>query len=238
MDIAPADAPSAAVSAAFVWTLLTLAAYTAALGLYRRSGHHLLCLPVLTGTGLVLGALALAGAGYPVYAEGTRLLRWLTGPAIIALAVPLYRQAAPLRRLALPLLGALLAGCLASVLGTLLLAWSLASPMSFALSIAPKAATMPIAMQAAERAGGLPSVAALAVVATGVMGTLLARPVLGLMRLDDASTRSFALGLVAHAIGTARTLQTQPGSVAFAALAMGLNGVGTALVIALLARWL
>lgn len=224
--------------AAFIWTAVTLLAYAAALWLYRRSGHHLLCLPVLSGTALVLGALAWAGTGYPLYAEATRALRWLTGPAIIALAVPLYRQAALLRRMALPLLGALLAGCLASVLGTLAIAQALGSPWPFALSLAPKAATMPIAMQAAERAGGLPAVAALAVVATGVLGTLFAGPVLRLMKLDDPTTRSFVLGLVAHAIGTARALQTHPASVAFAALAMGLNGVCTAFVIALLARWL
>ena len=93
-----------------LWSVITLAAYLAALWLYRRSGHHLLCLPVLTGTGLVLAALALAGTGYPVYAEATRVLRWLSGPAVIALAVPLYRQAALLRRLAVPLLAALAAG--------------------------------------------------------------------------------------------------------------------------------
>ncbi len=220
------------------WTLVTLAAYAAALALYRRSGHHLLLLPVLTGTALVLVVLAVTGTGYPLYAEATRALRWLTGPAVIALAVPLYRQAALLRRLAVPLLLALLAGCLASVLGTLALAQVLGAPWPLAVSLAPKAATMPIAMQAAERAGGLPALAALAVVSTGVLGTLFAGPVLRLLRIDDATTRSFALGLVAHAIGTARALQTHPQSVAFAALAMGLNGVCTALVIALLVRWL
>jgi len=62
-----------------LWSVITLAAYLAALWLYRRSGHHLLCLPVLTGTALVLAALALAGTGYPVYAEATRVLRWLAG---------------------------------------------------------------------------------------------------------------------------------------------------------------
>ncbi|HEY9095461.1 MAG TPA: LrgB family protein, partial [Hydrogenophaga sp.] len=101
------------------WSAITRVAYLMALWLYRRSGHHLLCLPVLTGTALVLVALALAGTGYPVYAQATRVLRWLTGPAIIALAVPLYRQAALLRRLAVPLLVALVVGCLVSVLGTL-----------------------------------------------------------------------------------------------------------------------
>lgn len=228
-----------------LWSVITLAAYLAALWLYRRSGHHLLCLPVLTGTGLVLAALALAGTGYPVYAEATRLLRWLAGPAVIALAVPLYRQAALLRRLAVPLLAALATGCLVSVLGTVALCGLLGTPMSFALSLAPKAATMPMALLAAERAGGVPAVAAMAVVATGVLGPLLEGPLLRWLRVgegqgggDGEVVRSFTLGLVAHAIGVARVLQTHPGSVAFAALAMGLNGVATALVLALLSRWL
>ena len=224
-----------------LWSAITLAAYLAALWLYRRSGHHLLCLPVLTGTGLVLAALALAGTGYPVYAEATRVLRWLAGPAVIALAVPLYRQAALLRRLAVPLLAALVAGCLVSVLGTLALCGLMGTPMPFALSLAPKAATMPMALLAAERAGGVPAVAAMAVVATGVLGALLAGPLLRWLRVadgpEDDVVRSFTLGLVAHAIGVARVLQTHPGSVAFAALAMGLNGVATALVLAVLSRW-
>jgi putative effector of murein hydrolase len=192
---------------------------------------------VLTGTGLVLAALALAGTGYPVYAEATRVLRWLSGPAVIALAVPLYRQAA--------LLAALAAGCLVSVLGTVALCWLLDTPMSFALSLAPKAATMPMALLAAERAGGVPAVAPMAVVATSVLGPLLAGPLLRWLWVaegteggaDGEVVRSFTLGLVAHAIGVARVLQTHPGSVAFAALAMGLNGVATSLVLVLLSRW-
>ena len=218
------------------WSATTLVAYLAALWLYRRSGHHLLCLPVLTGTALVLVVLALAGTGYPVYAEATRVLRWLTGPAIIALAVPLYRQAALLRRLAVPLLVALVVGCLVSVLGTLAVCGLLGTPLPFALSLAPKAATMPMAMLATERAGGVPAVAAMAVVASGVLGTLLAGPVFRLLGIDDERVRSFTLGLVAHAIGVARVLQTGPERVAFAALAMGLNGVGTALVLAALSH--
>jgi putative effector of murein hydrolase len=197
-----------------------------------------LCPPVITGTALLVLALVLTQTSYPVYAEATRVLRWLAGPAIIALAVPLYRQAALLRRLAGPLLLALLAGCLVSVLGTLGVAWLLGTPVAIGLSLAPKAATMPMAMMASERAGGVPALTALSVMATGVLGTLLAGPVMRLTRIRSEAAQSFALGLVSHAIGLARALQANPGSAAFAALAMGLNGVLTALVLALLARWL
>ena len=215
-----------------IWLTITCVLYVAAVWLFRRSGHHLLCLPVLTGTLLLLSALTLSGTPYPLYAESTRWLRWLTGPAIIALAVPLYRQAALLRRLVWPVLGALMAGCVASVVGTLALGWLMGAPHAFVLSLATKSATMPIAMQAAERAGGLPAIAALAVVATGVLGTLMSEPLFRVLQVHDPRVRSFALGLVSHAIGVARVIQIYPEHLAFAALAMGLNGVGTALLLA------
>ena len=221
-----------------VWPLLTLAAYAVSLYVYLRSGYHLLCLPVLTGTAIVVGLLAVTDTAYPVYAQATAALRWLAGPAIIALAVPLYRQAALLRRLALPLAVALLVGCATSVFGTVALVRALGGSRELALSLAPKSSTMPIAMAAADRVGGIPSLTAMAVVATGVISALATAPLLRWLRIDNEVVRSFTLGLAAHAIGTARALQTQPGTVAFAALSMSMNGVATALVMGLLPSWL
>ena len=214
-----------------LWSAITLAAYLAALWLYRRSGHHLLCLPVLTGTGLVLAALALAGTGYPVYAEATRVLRWLAGPAVIALAVPLYAQRQRIRAMWRPLCLALLAGCSAAIVSALAIGWALGASMETLLSLAPKSATMPIALPVAERLGGLPSFAAVAVAITGIAGAVLADPLLRLLHVQDPAVRGFAVGLTAHAIGTARELQTHPAAGAFAALAMGLNGVATAVLV-------
>ncbi|MFM7025561.1 MAG: LrgB family protein [Limnohabitans sp.] len=229
MDAAAPDEESPLI---VIWLVLTCAIYLGAAWLYRRSGHNLLCLPVLTGTLLLLGALALAGTNYPSYAEATVLLRWLTGPATIALAVPLYRQAALLRRLAWPIAVALAAGCAMSVMGTLAVGWVLDAPRDFVLSLSTKSATMPIAMQAAERAGGIPAIAAMAVVATGVLGPLMSEPLFRILRVEDPRVRSFSLGLVSHAIGVARVIQAYPDQLAFAALAMSLNGVCTALLLA------
>lgn len=217
-----------------IWSLYTGLVYACCAGLYRRSGHHLAALPIITGTALVVLALALTELDYAVYVQATAGLRWLMGPAIIALAVPLYHQLTLLRRLARPLLIALVAGSLTSILGTWGLARLLGLTEPLALSLAPKSATMPIAILSAQQAGGLPALAALAVVVTGVSGTLLTRPLLRLMRADSAPARSFTYGLVAHAIGTARALQEHPPTAALAALAMGLNGLATALCMSLL----
>lgn len=69
---------------------------------------------------------------------------------------------------------------------------------------------MPIALPVAERMGGLSSLAAVAVAITGIAGTILAGPVLRLLRIHDPAVRGFAVGLTAHAIGTARELQVHP----------------------------
>ena len=221
-----------------LYSLLTLAVYACSVLLYRRSGHNLLCLPVLTGTAMVVAALVASDTPYEVYAHATSALRWLTGPAIIALAIPLYRQARLLRQAALPLTAALIVGCLTAIFSTSLIARVLGAPREFMLALASKSATMPIAMATTESVGGIPALAAMGVVATGVLGTLLTGQLLRSLRINDPATRSFTLGLTAHAIGTARVMQSHPETVAFAALAMSLNGVATALAIGVLQRWL
>jgi putative effector of murein hydrolase len=54
------------------------------------------------------------------------------------------------------------------------------------------------------------------------------------MRIHDPAIRGFAIGIASHGIGTARAFQVNEQSGAFAALAMGLNGALTALLLPIL----
>ncbi|MBO9679416.1 MAG: LrgB family protein [Acidovorax sp.] len=223
------------------WLVLTMLAYVLTLALYRRSGAHPLLIPPLTATALVVAVLLLTGTPYATYREGVGLLSFLIGPATVALAVPLFAQRGRIRQLWRPLSVALLVGCTVAIVSALLLAWALGGTRETLMSLAPKSATMPIALPVAERMGGLPSLAAVAVAVTGIAGAVLAAPLLRLLRVQDPAVRGFAIGLTAHAIGTARELQVHPTAGAFAALAMGLNGVATAVLVPLCVaamRWL
>ncbi|MDD0811418.1 LrgB family protein [Curvibacter sp. RS43] len=217
-----------------LWLGLTLLAYLGALALYRRSGYLPFLIPVLTATSFTIAVLWLTDTPYPTYFEGAKFVHFLIGPATVALAVPLYRQWALLRRIWRPVLLALLVGSLTAMVSAWGIAWALGGSRETWMSLMPKSATMPIAMALAEQAGGLPSLAAVAVAVTGIAGAIMARPLLNWAGIREPAVRGFAVGLSAHAIGTARALQVHETAGAFSALAMALNGVATALLMPLL----
>jgi len=216
------------------WLVLTLACYLSAVQLYRRSGQQPWLIPVFTAVPVVVLVLLLTGTPYATYQQGTALLGLMIGPATVALALPLYAQRARIRRLWRPIAVALTVGCVVGLVSAIGIAWAFGGSMESIVSLAPKSATIPIALPLAERFGGLPSLAAVAVAITGIAGTIVAPWLLRRLHCNDPAVEGFALGLTAHAIGTARSIQTHPTAGAFAALAMGLNGVATAVVMPLL----
>ncbi|QIL73299.1 LrgB family protein [Diaphorobacter sp. HDW4B] len=217
-----------------LWIGVTFAAYLLAQKLYRRFGGNPILVPVATTSAMVMLVLWLSGVRYEAYAMATKPLSWWVGPATVAIAIPLFAQLDRLKRIWKPLLIALLVGSLVAMLSAIGIAWALGGSWQTIASLMPKSATMPIAIPMAERFGGLPALAAVAVVITGVVGTVISHPLLRLLKVTDPAARGFAIGLTAHAIGMARELQVNQVSGSFAALAMGLNGILTALLIPIL----
>lgn len=216
----------------------TMLAYCAGLWVARRANLHPLANPVAIAVLLLVGVFSVSGVQYAQYFEGAQFVHFLLGPATVALAVPLFEQLHRLRRLALPLLGALSAGALATAFTAIAVAWLLgASPATLA-SFAPKSVTMPVAMGIAEKIGGLPSLTAVLVMGTGVFGALVGRFLFDALRISEPAVRGFALGTIAHGIGTARAFQESEEAGAFAGLAMGLSALFNAVVLPSLALWM
>lgn len=213
---------------------LTLVAYQAAYWIYSRAGFNPLLNPVLLAVGMLVAALYFTATPYATYFDGAQFVHFLLGPATVALAVPLYLQFDRLKRLALPLAGALLAGSLTAIAAAVAVAWLLGAGEATLLSIAPKSVTAPIAMGISEKIGGIPSLTAVMVIMTGVSGAMMAKYVLDGLRITDHGVRGFAVGIAAHGIGTARAFQVSEQAGAFAGLGMGLNGLTTAILMPLL----
>jgi predicted murein hydrolase (TIGR00659 family) len=212
----------------------TLLAYLLAYRIYERTKFNPLANPVAIAVALLVALLAATGTPYPTYFEGAQFVHFLLGPATVALAVPLYDQRDKLKRLALPLALGIAAGVATAVVSAIAIARLLGASRETLLSLAPKSVTTPIAMGIAEKIGGLPSLTAVLVILTGMIGAVIARPLLNLVRVDSHAARGIALGTASHGIGTARAFTVSEEMGAFAGLAMGL----TALVTALVAPWL
>lgn len=209
----------------------TLLAYLLAFRLYEKSGMNPLANPVLIAVVLLVALLWATGTPYRTYFEGAQFVHFLLGPATVALAIPLYEQRQQLARLAIPLLLGLSAGVVTAVASAVGFAYLFGASRETILSLAPKSVTTPIAMGIAEKIGGLPSLTAVLVILTGMLGAVIARPLLNLLRVQSHATRGFALGVASHGIGTARAFQVSEEMGAFAGLAMGLAALLTALLV-------
>jgi predicted murein hydrolase (TIGR00659 family) len=209
----------------------TLLAYQFAYALHARSGFHPVVNPVAIAVALLVLILLLTNTPYQTYFDGAQFVHFLLGPATVALAIPLYQQAEKLRRNWFALLLSALVGSGAAIATAMSVAWALGATPATVLSLAPKAVTMPIAMGVAEKIGGLPSLTAVLVMVTGVLGATCARSLFNLLKIQDHSVRGFALGVTSHGIGTARAFQVSGEMGAFSALGMGVSGVLTAVLL-------
>jgi predicted murein hydrolase (TIGR00659 family) len=213
---------------------LTLAAFVLASVLYRRFHMNPLMNPVLLSVIAIVLILLSTETSYDTYFEGAQFVHFLLGPATVALAVPLYRQFDRIRKSAIAIVISILCGSITSALSAVLIAWLLGAKTVSIISVAPKSVTAPVAMSISEQLGGIPSLTAVIVILTGIIGAMLGPMVLDWLKIDDWSVRGLAIGTASHGIGTARALQINELAGAFSGLAMGLNALATAIVLPVL----
>lgn len=203
---------------------ITLIAYLLAKPCNRKIPQ----VPVIVfGMFFILGLLFMLGMPYEQYmAEVNPIFNQLLGYVTVALAIPL----AAMRYDDLPLKGLLSILAFASVSAVALpmgLAYLLHLSAPDIMAFATRAVTTPIAINIATLLHAPISLTILIVILSGVIGAAFS-PFL-LKNIHDERASGLALGLAAHAIGTAQAWQR--GSVAgrYAAFGMAVNAVCTAI---------
>ncbi len=216
----------------------TLAAYVAASAVYERLGRTPLANPVLWSVIVLALLLTATGTDYPVYFSGAQFIHFLLGPAVVALAWPLWLRRAELRSRAGALLVAALVGGAAAGGSAVAIGWAVGLPADVLASLAPKSVTAPVAMGIAAQLGGIPALAAVFAVLTGLVGAVTAKFLFDGLRIVPPSVRGFALGTASHGVGAARALQVHPDAGAYAALALGLQVLLASLLMPVISRLL
>ena len=221
-----------------LWLTITILAFVLADRIASISGRNPLVNPVLIAILVVVGLLLATGTPYDAYFQGAQFVHFLLGPATVAIAVPLYRNRALVRRNLLPMAAALIIGAVVAVTSALSIGWATGLPRDVLIALAPKSVTAGIAMAITERLGGEPSVTAVLVITTGILGAVVVTPLMNLMRIRDYAARGFSVGLASHGIGTARAFVVDPVAGTFAGVAMGLNAVVTSILVPLAVQWI
>lgn len=216
-----------------LWLAVTLLVFEGADRLSIRSNRHPLCHPVLLATPVLIALLLATRTPYPVYAGATWALGFLLGPATVGLAVPLWRNRAIVRRAAGPLALALLAGSVTAIASVTAIVWAFGGSAQILATVAPRSVTTPVAMALADQLGGIPPLAAVVVLISGVIGAMAATPLLNALGVRDYRVRGFAAGVAAHGFGTARAFQVSELGGTFAGIGMALNAAMTAILLTL-----
>ena len=188
-----------------LWLTVTLLVYASTDAVSLASRRHPLANPVLHAMWIIGVFLLVTGTSYTTYFAGAQFVHFLLGPATVALAVPLYENRKRVVSSIVPMLVALVAGSV----------------------------TAGVAMGIAESLHADPSLAAVAVILTGIMGAIIVTPLMNRTGVTDFRARGFAAGLAAHGIGTARAFQVDEIAGVFSGIAMSLNALVTSFLVPL-----
>ncbi|WP_422473522.1 LrgB family protein [Endozoicomonas sp. ALB032] len=211
---------------------LTVAVYLIAWKLQNRFKYSLLN-PLLISILVLVGILLGGNIPYSDYQQGGDWLSNLLGIAVVALGVPLYQQMRDIHRELPGVILVVFISSLFALVSTVILAVLAGADGQVAVSLAPKSVTTPIAVMIVDSLNGVPSLTAIAVILTGLMGAIFGLPLLSLLKITDPKARGIAMGTACHALGTARMVQSSLKEGAYSALALVLS----ASISALLAPW-
>lgn len=216
-----------------VWLIITLGAFKIGIIIYEKFNKNTFLQPIIVSYFIIMTLIFLTNTSYERYFESVQIIHFFLGTATVALALPLYKNLKYIKELILPIVLTLIVAGTFSIVFTLLILWFFDAQLSTILSMTTKSVTAPIAIITSQQIGAIPSLAVGFIIITGILGALFGNMIFKVLKIKHDSSKGFALGLVSHAIGTARAIEISEKAGAFSALAMGLVGVLTAIVLPL-----
>lgn len=216
------------------WATLTIATFVFGQQIYRLSHNNPFLQPVLVGLFLVVAVVELTDTSYATYMSGGDYLNQMLGPVVVMLAVPMVTFLHAMRRQWLRILLAVSVGSGLTIAVAGGLTYWLLGDEIVTKTILTKSVTTPIAVAIAEQMGGIPALSSAFVMITGLLGALMIPTLLKVCKLDQPQSMGVALGVCAHAVGTAQALEYGQQQSAYAAMAMTLTGTLHAIILPLL----
>ena len=196
----------------------------------QKQLKSVICNPLLIAILLTSVVLLAFDIPYESYNEGGAIINMFLTPATACLAVSIYTKIQILKENCIPIVVGCTVGSLASMGSVWLLCRLFGLDEAMTASLIPKSITTPIAMEVCQSHGGIVPVTVIAVIFTGILGSILAPFLIRLFRVDNPVTAGLAIGACSHAVGTSRALELGETEGAMSGLAIGVCGIITVIV--------
>lgn len=189
-----------------------------------------LCNPLLFAILVIVLILLLFDIPYDSYNNGGAIINMFLAPATACLAVSIYTKLQLLKENAIPILVGCTVGSLTSMGSVYLLCRLFGLDDSMTASLLPKSITTPIAVEVCQTHGGIVPVTVIAVIFTGILGSILAPYLIRLFRVKNPITAGLSIGACSHAVGTSKAIELGEIEGAMSGLAIGVCGILTVIL--------
>ncbi|MED2613092.1 MULTISPECIES: LrgB family protein [Bacillus cereus group] len=208
-----------------VLILITVVIYLFATKLYKKYKFPFM-LPVLTVTATMICLFLMFGISHHEYKEnGGDVLSGFLSPAIVALAIPLFKERKILMKNFLSILIGVLIGIVALTSMNVVIGGILNIDKEFILTTLPQLATMPIAISLADQIGGIPTMTSSFVVVAGITGAIIGPTVLKFFRITSTIGKGVGMGCASHIIGVSRLVKEGEKEATIGSVTMIVTGI-------------
>ena len=186
--------------------LATVVIYFISKMIYKHSPKVYLT-PLLITPIVLVGLLLLTHIPFQSYNLGAKWLTDMLQPATIAFAVPLYKYYPLIKKYASEILLSVLIGALMGMFSSALIAKLFHLDTDLLDSVIPRSVTTPIAMNVSELIGGIPTITAIVVIMTGIIGPIIGHYIIMFFRIDNDIAKGVLFGTGAHGAGTSKAFE-------------------------------
>lgn len=220
----------------FFGIVLSILAYITGTALQKRFKLAIFN-PLLISVIIVIFILAVTNISYDVYYKSAEYLSFLLTPATVCLAIPLYEQLDLLKGNMSAIIMGVAGGVLTSLVSILLMSIIFGLDHTEFVTLIPKSITTAIGIGISEELGGYVTLTVAVIIATGILGNMIAEGVCKLFRITHPIAKGVAIGSSAHAIGTARAMEMGEIEGAISSLSIALSGLITVAAASLFAQF-
>ena len=186
--------------------------------------------PLLIAIIILIAVLSIFKISYDDYNKGGEIISFFLAPATVSLALPLYKKFELFKKNAIPILAGIICGVFIGIISVVTLCRLFNLSEELTISLIPKSITTPIGMALSDQLGGLSSITVVAIIITGILGSIIGPFLDKIFKINDKVAMGIAMGNASHAVGTARAMEIGQTEGAMSSLTIAIAGIITVIM--------